>query len=253
MLRSDLLLLGFSAGLAVLGATTQADADEAAAALAEEPASLGDRPVVPKVEPTRRDIPVGGFVNLEWRVMGLAEHVSHGPAFAAGVTLLNGMLRFGIGALGRPGPLNPATFNAKLPAGSSYKGKTELSLKSDGAMVGGHLGLSFRLPLAEQLAIQLPLTVGYGGFGFYLHGEDRETPDGRRVSEWEDELFDGKDSFLGVVVDGGLRVGYQPEETPWLRPYAGVGLTIVPGFETTVRDNYWGVSGVLGIELGYGI
>jgi hypothetical protein len=200
-----------------------------------------------------RDVPVGGFVDIEWRVMGLAEHASHGPAFAAGVTFLNGILRLGIGGLGRPGPINPATFDVALPEGTTYKGKRELSLKSDGAMVGGHVGLSFRMPFAEELAIMLPVTIGYGGFGFYLHGDDRDTPDGRRVSEWEDELFEGKDSFLGVVVDTGLRFGYQPADTPWFRPYVGAQFTIVPGFETMVRDDYWGFSGVLGIELGHGI
>ncbi|MBL8741976.1 MAG: hypothetical protein JNK04_12805 [Myxococcales bacterium] len=141
----------------------------------------------------------------------------------------------------------------KIPAGKTYRGKDSLELKSDGAMAGLHLGLSLPLPFFEPLSIQLPLTVGYGGFGFYLFGDDRRTPDGRRVSAWENELFGGKDSFLGVVVDTGLRLGYQPPETPWLRPYAGLSFTIVPGYETFVRDDYFGFGGVLGIELGSGI
>lgn len=200
-----------------------------------------------------RDAPVGGFVDLEWRAMGLAEHFSHGPAFAAGLTLLGGRIRLGVGGMSRPGPLNPATFDVTLPEGKTYRGKRTLDLKSDGAMAGVHVGFSFRMPFLEALAIQVPITVGYGGFGFYLHGDDRDTPDGRRVSAWENELFEGKDSFLGVVVDTGLRVGWQLPGAPWLRPYAGLSFTIVPGFETVVRDGYLGLGGVLGVEIGYGI
>ncbi len=52
--------------------------------------------------------------------------------------------------------------------------------------------------------------VGYGGFGFYLHGDDRKTPDGRRVSEWEDELLDGRDADANnLVLDVGMRVAYR--------------------------------------------
>lgn len=206
-----------------------------------------------EVSPETDDVPVGGFVALEWRVLGLAEHLAHGPAFAAGLTFLDGWLRLGVGGMARPGPINPATFDATLPGGVTYKGKREVQLKSDGAMAGVHLGVSIPMPFLEGLAIQVPLTLGYGGFGFYLHGDDRETPDGRRVSAWENELFDGKDSFLGLVIDTGLRVGYQPSDVPWLRPYAGLSFTVVPGYETFVRDDYLGVGGVVGVELGHGL
>jgi hypothetical protein len=192
------------------------------------------------------------FVDLEWRLMGLAEHVSHGPAFAVGATFFNGMFRLGVGGLGRPGPWNPATFPVALPEGETYRGASTLDLRSDGAMAGLHVGLSYPLPFFD-LALQLPVTVGYGGFGYYLSGEDRETPDGRRVSAWEDELFDDKDSFLGVVVDGGARLRYRPRAFPWLAPYGGVAFTIVPGFDTVVRRDYFGFSGTLGIEVGLGI
>ena len=249
MLRSKCLLAVVLAS-PVLFIPVAASAQTKVPAEAGEQAPKAQAPVVSVVD---EDVPVGGFVDLEWRVLGLAEHVSHGPAFAAGVTFLNGLLRLGIGALGRPGPINPATFDVSVPDGKTYKGKRDLELKSDGAMVGVHVGLSLPLPFYEPLSIQVPLTVGYGGFGFYLHGEDRETPDGRRVSEWENELFDGKDSFLGVVIDTGLRLGYQPESVPWLRPYAGVSFTVVPTYETFVRNDYLGLGGVVGLEIGHGI
>jgi len=202
-----------------------------------------------QAEPSRK---VGMFVDVEWRLMGLADHVSHGPAFAVGATFFDGFLRVGIGGLSRPGPFNPATFDVTIPNGGTYKGKSVVSLRSDGAMAGVHLGISQRLPL-EGLALQVPVTIGYGGFGYYLSGEDRDTPDGRRVSEWEDELFGDRDSFLGVVIDAALRVRYQPKSLPWLAPYAGAAFTIVPGFETIVSSSYLGVSGIVGVEMGLGI
>ncbi|WP_437809780.1 hypothetical protein [Sorangium sp. So ce1078] len=259
--RTRLVALASSSCLVLLLAVAQANAQALdARSRAIEPAEAGaegaprpraeDAGSAPRPAPY---VPVGGFVDLEWRVMGLGGHVSHGPAFAAGVTFANGLLRLGLGGLGRPGPMNPATFDVTLPEGKTYKGQRTLELKSDGSMLGVHVGLSFRLPFAEALAVQIPMTVGYGGFGFYLHGSDRETPDGRRVSAWEDELFAGKDAAMGMVIDGGLRLGYQPDEAPWIRPYVGASFTALPGFETVVRDDYLGFSGVLGVELGHGI
>jgi hypothetical protein len=195
---------------------------------------------------------VGMFIDLEWRVMGVGAHVSHGSAFAAGASFFDGALRLGVGGLSRPGPFNSKTFDVTIPEGRTYKGKTVLSLRNDGGMAGLHVGLSVDAPL-DGFAVDLPLTVGYGGFGYYLSGLDRETPDGRRVSEWEDELFDGKDSHLGIVVDAGLRIRYCMKSLPWVAPYAGAAYTLVPGFRTIVRDDYAGFSGVLGVEVGLGI
>ena len=198
-------------------------------------------------------VPIGGFVALEWRAFALAGHLSHGPAFAAGVSLWNGTLRLGVGGLSRPGPWNPASFDVELPDGQSYRGQRTLSLRSDGAMAGVHAALAFELPGVPWLALTLPVTVGYGGFGFYLQGADRKTPDGRRVSEWEDQLFDGRDSHLGIVIDAGVRVNWVMAETRWLRPYLGIYYTTVPGFSTVVRNDYSGLSVALGVELGHGL
>jgi hypothetical protein len=206
-----------------------------------------------RAEEPKAPVTVGGFVDLEWRALGLAQHVSHGPAFAAGVTLWRGKLRVGIGGLSRPGPWNPATFDVTLANGATYRGQRTVSLRSDGAMAGPQIALAFPVPRVPWLAVTLPFTVGYGGFGFYLHGRDRDTPDGRKVSEWEDELFDGRDSHLGVVIDGGVRLNVVLPTERWVRPYLGVYYTTVPGFGTVVRDSYAGFSGALGLELGYGL
>lgn len=195
---------------------------------------------------------VSMFIDLEWRVYGIAQHVSHGPAFAAGVSLLRDHLRIGFGGLARPGPFNPATFEVELEEGTQYRGQSTVSLRNDGMMGGVHLSYSTPLPFLRSFALQVPLTLGYGGFGYYLTGDDRDTPDGRRVSEWEDELFDNKDAYIGFVLDAALRLRYQPRALPRLMPYAGVGFTVVPGFETVVRDDYFGFSGLLGVEVGLG-
>ncbi len=214
--------------------------------------SLGAPTLASADEPTER-VPVGGFVDLEWRLMGLGGHVSHGPAFAAGVSLFDGVLRIGLGGLGRPGPWNEATFDVTLDDGVTYRGQSTLSLRSDGSMLGLHVAVSFEVPHVPWLALTVPLTVGYGGFGFYLHGDDRETPDGRLVSAWENELFDGRDSHIGLVIDTGLRLGLVLPRARFVRPYVGVAYTVVPGFDTIVRSNYRGASGVLGVEIGYGL
>jgi hypothetical protein len=200
-----------------------------------------------------RSVPIGAFLDLEWRAMRLASHTSHGGSFAAGVSLWDGALRLGIAGLNRPGPWNPATFDVTVPNGQSYRGKRALALRSDGGMAGAHVALAFEVPRVPWLAVSVPFTLGYGGFGFYLHGDDRETPDGRRVSVWEDELFGGRDSFLGWVLDGGVRFHAVLEEAPLLRPYVAAYYTTMPGFEALVRDDYSGFSCALGVELGHGL
>lgn len=188
------------------------------------------------------------FVGLDWRVMGLADHLSHGPGFQVGALLFD-HLKVGIAGFARPGPINPAEFDVQLNNGQSYRGKTTLNMRSDGSVVGITLAPRFRMPGAAWLDVELPLLVGYGAFGFYLQGNDRDTPDGRRVSEWEDELLKGADSAAGLAVDAGLRLSVQTAQR-WLRPYVGVHHTWLVGYDATLRDNYNGFSGVAGIEVG---
>ena len=197
--------------------------------------------------PTR----VGAFLDLEWRAMGLAEHLSHGPAFAAGVSLLSDHLRIGLSGFGRPGPWNPHSFDVTLPEGQAYKGQERLSLRSDGGGIGLHLATFWRLG-QSPLALSVFANALYGGFGFYLQGEDRQTPDGRRVSDWENELFGGKDSSIGLMLEGGVRLHWLVEGAAWLRPYVALLYSAVPGFDTVVRDSYAGVSAALGVEFHYG-
>lgn len=202
----------------------------------------------PQASSVARAPRAAAYVSLEWRAFRLADHLSHGPAFSLGVSLLRDHLRVGLMGFGRPGPWNPAEFAVKLPDGVDYKGKTELSLRSDGAMMGAHVTGLIDLPKVP-VVLELPLQVGYGGFGFYLHGEDRITPDGDRVSVWEDRLFQDTDSFLGVIVETGVRAALDTGDRAG-RPYVGLNYTLVPGYTSVGSDSYSGFSASLGVELG---
>lgn len=191
----------------------------------------------------------GGFVGLEWRMLGIGGHLSHGPGFQAGAIFFD-HLAVGLAGFWRPGTINPRTFDFELPDGQTYRGQSQLKLRSDGSVIGVLIA-PFHDFRRVPLSVELPVLVGYGGFGFYLHGDDRKVPDDRRVSEWENDLLGDKDSDpVNLVVDVGLRLALTPRKTKHLRPYFGVHYTWVTGFDTTIASRYDGVSGVVGIKFG---
>jgi hypothetical protein len=202
------------------------------------------RPV--ETKPDQKD-PVGLFVALEWRAQGLASHLSHGPAFAAGVSLLNRHLKIGFFASTRPGPLNGETFPTRPANGQTYKGKSTIPLRSDGAMVGLVIAPSF--DVTEHINLELPIGLGQSAYGFYLTGDDRKTPDGKRVSEWEKKLFDGRDAAPAFGIEGGLKVGVRIPGARWLKPYVAGRYTLNLGYDAYVTNNYNGPSGAFGIEI----
>ncbi|MEM1414521.1 MAG: hypothetical protein AAGH15_06460 [Myxococcota bacterium] len=222
----------------------------AAAQDVPEGAAHGDSsPDGAATEETAPSRAVAPFVGLEWRLLGLGDHVSHGPGFQLGI-IIKEHLKLGIAGFGRPGPMNRRTFRVDLPEGETYRGQTSLDLRSDGAVVGLLVAPRMRLPgRASRVTVELPLLVGFGAFGFYLTDDDRRTPDGRRVSEWENELLDERDASGGIALEGGLRVAIDLHED-WLRLTAGVHYTTVVGYDAFVRDDYSGFSGSLGIEVG---
>jgi hypothetical protein len=158
--------------------------------------------------------------------------------------LLHDRLRVGLAGTSRPGPINPATFPLDLD--TPYKGQDTLQLRSDGGTTG--LLIEAGLPLAQaKLRVSAPLMLGYGGYGFYLVGEDRETPDGRKPSAWEDELLAGADSAFGIVLDGGLQVAFGADRL--VRPTVAARYHAVLGYEATYADRYAGPSVEVGIEI----
>ena len=187
------------------------------------------------------------FLSLGWRGLALADHLSHGPEFQVGVRLFDGYLKLGIAGFNRPGPLNPKRFKVESATGQAYKGSSTLDLKSDGGVVGILIGTT--IPVLDWLALDIPVTVGQAGFGFYLAGEDRETPDGRRVSDWENELQDGRDSGFAIAFDLGMRAMFSSESMPWLRPYIGAHYTLTPGYDSFATSDFGGFSIASGVEL----
>jgi hypothetical protein len=198
--------------------------------------------------PARRD-GVGAFVQTEWRVFGFADHLGHGPGVSAGVSLLRDHLKVGLLGYARPGPINPRTFAVRPVNGLSYKGQSTVALRSDGGFVGLLVAPSFDVPGARLINIELPVAVGQAAYGFYLHGDDRQTPDGRRVREWENELFDGRDSSVTLGLEAGVELGVRIPGAEWLKPFAAFHYAWALGFDTLVRDSYDGPSGALGLEV----
>lgn len=195
-----------------------------------------------------RAVQVGAFVGLEWRAMALAGHASHGPGVSAGITLLDGLIRIGIMGFTRPGPLNPATFDITPANGLSYRGQNTVTPRSDGGFFGLLLESEFGTPGLAELRLIPSVALGNAIFGFYLTGEDRNTPDGRRVSAWEDDLQDGRDAGAGFGVEPGLRIAWQPRGLP-IRPYIAARYLIVVGYDAYATDNYDGFSAALGAEF----
>lgn len=193
---------------------------------------------------------VGGYVGVDWRVFGLAGHVSHGPGVQAGLLLANGHLKVGLVAFGRPGPMNPATFELALPDGQTYRGASTLSLRSDGAFVGLGVAPVIYLGAFAPLSIEIPIAVGQSAFGFYLVDDDRETPDGRRPSAWEDELQDGRDSSFALGLDVGVDVAFHLRRASWVQPYVGVRRHQVFGYDAFLESDYSGFAGVAGVQFG---
>ncbi|MEO0604875.1 MAG: hypothetical protein AAF211_25815 [Myxococcota bacterium] len=183
-------------------------------------------------------------VDVEWRALYLAGHLSHGPSVGAGVGILDDHLRLGVSGYARPGPINPVTF--ELPVDEPYRGEDVLNLRSDGAVFGVYLAPGF--DLSERVRIDLPAMVGFGGFGFYLVGDDRETPDGDLPSVWEDRLMDGRDSSLGLGADVGLRFTFAASEHA--RPYVAVRYSTIFGYDAFLQPDYGGVSLGAGLSVG---
>ncbi|MEM9192688.1 MAG: hypothetical protein AAGF12_26175 [Myxococcota bacterium] len=191
---------------------------------------------------------VGGYVSMEWRALGVAGHFSHGPGASAGIRLFDGVFRVGIAGWARPGPINPETFEVVPSGGGTYKGQSTLELRSDGGVIGLELALDLAVPGVPWLHLLPSFTVSNAAFGFYLTGDDRDTPDGRRVSEWENELQDGRDASPGVGLDVGLRVAFDIPGSP-VRPVIGGGYFLIVGYDAYAEDNYSGPWATAGVEV----
>ncbi len=141
--------------------------------------------------------------------MFLDDHIGNAVGVNFGITTISGKLDIGIRYYGRSGPINESQeYELVLPEGKTYKGQSTLFLGADHGYIG--LEAAYNLPLKDdRLLIRFPISFGQVGAGFYLKGNDRVTPDGRRVSEWEDDLQDGTDAGFGLASEVGVHVFYQ--------------------------------------------
>jgi hypothetical protein len=124
----------------------------------------------------------GWFFTPEYSLMFLEGHTSNAVGVSLGASLFKRHLKVGLMAYGASGPINPTTFTIRPSGDQLYKGQSELDLRADHGAFGIMVAPSFRI---KGFEIDLPIMAGMLGAGFYLLGDDRITPDGRRVSEWK--------------------------------------------------------------------
>ena len=175
---------------------------------------------------------IGWYITPEYSTMFLKDHVGNAVGFSVGIKLLKDHLKIGYFNYGRSGPINAKTFPTQLPEGKTYKGKSTIDLRADHGAFGLMVAPSFFIP-NTNVEIDVPVYYGMVGAGFYLAGEDRKTPDNRRVSEWENDLFEGEDAAFTSLLEVGVRAFF-PTGLNGLRVGAGLHYTTVQDWTTYV-------------------
>ncbi len=160
------------------------------------------------------------FVVQSARASGLFEHLHASLHSEVGVRIA--WLKIGIAGAFRPAPWTRHRQRYALPIDRTYKGQSSLDLGLQYGWFG--VMVSPIVPLGRQshFSLELPITVGPGFVGTPLLGDDRDTPDGRRVSAWENELLDERDVSVGLVLDVGARARVQLASD--LGVFLGLGL-----------------------------
>lgn len=162
-----------------------------------------------------------------------------------------GRFMVGLSTLYRPASWSSHRFEHQLDSGMTYKGQSSVELGSQYGFVGLFVAPTLPVPGTDRMALDLPATVGMGFLGTPLMGDDRTTPDGRRVSDWENELTNGGDITFGLAVDVGVRLRVRPLDIPWFHVAAGMHYTVFPGYESNVVDKaIRGASGSFSVVLG---
>jgi hypothetical protein len=173
---------------------------------------------------------IGWFITPEVGTMFLKNHVGKSVGFAFGFKLWKERLKVGFISYGRSGPINRATFNTKFYNNQTYRGKSTTDVRADWGTFGLLLAPTFKI---KKISIDVPIMLGGGAGGFYLFGDDRITPDGDRVSVWENKLFNGEDAGFGGLAEIGARV-FLPTKIKGITYCAGLHYTITSGWKTNV-------------------
>lgn len=178
---------------------------------------------------------IGWYITPEYSTLFLNDHVGSAVGFSAGIKLLRDHLKIGYFNYGRSGPINAHTYATPLPEGITYKGQRTVNLRADHGAFGLMVAPSFYIP-RTNIVVDIPIYYGSIGAGFYLAGDDRKTPDNRRVSEWENELFDGQDAAFAPLLEIGIR-SFFPTGVNGLRWGVGLHYTTVQDWTTYVDSS----------------
>jgi hypothetical protein len=170
------------------------------------------------------------FITPEVSTMFLKDHVGKAVGFSFGYKVWKERLKIGFISYGRSGPINSATFSTKFYNNQTYKGKTTTNVRADWGTFGLLLAPTFKL---KNLTLDVPVMLGGGAGGFYLNGDDRKTPDGDRVSVWENKLFNGEDAGFGALAEIGTRI-FIPSKVKGISFGGGLHYTMVSGWKTMV-------------------
>lgn len=246
---SIILLLGALAlGLAAASPAAAATSSPMPSPEPETPKTMVEAAPAPAVAAPR----VGWFLGQSTRILGNLGHVHVGMGTEFGVRWRN--LAIGASVVYRPASWSRHRQALPLPDGQTYRGQSTVQL-GEQLMFGGLLiAPSVPLPRTPWLTLDVPVMIGVAFLGTPLMGADRHTPDGRRVSEWENELMNGRDTGLGFATDVGLRARLRPTRAEWFHVVLGVHYLFVTGYDNPIGPDpsaLGGVSGSLSIVLGH--
>ncbi|MCI4667757.1 MAG: hypothetical protein MRZ79_06315 [Bacteroidia bacterium] len=174
---------------------------------------------------------VGWFFTPEFSLMAMDQHLGRAVGFQGGVSLAQRRLNVGIFYYGRSGPINPHEVSFTLPGNQTYKGKGTIDFRADHGAFGVMISPQVEL---GNVKLDVPLLFGQFGAGFYLTGDDRITPDGRRVSDWEDDLLGNADAGFGFILEGGIRARTAINKNKGIEAGIGVHYTHTIGYESTL-------------------
>ena len=176
------------------------------------------------------------FFSPEFSTMVHSSHLGKTMGLQLGATFFKDHLQIGFFFYGRSGPINGHTERLDLPQGTTYLGQSSLDLRADHGAFGLVVAPQFKLGQG-RLTLDVPLMFGQMGAGFFLTGDNRNTPDGRRVSEWENELMGGADAGFGFVLDGGVRIRTRLSKQDRIEGGLGLHYAQAIGWEAFLVDN----------------
>ena len=193
---------------------------------------------------------ISWFFTPEVSLMLHGDHAGNAVGFQTGISILKSHLQVGFFYYGRSGPINGQTYPVVLPSGQTYLGQEVVSVRADHGAFG--LTVAPQISLMNGWALDFPMNIGQMGAGFYLFGEDRLTPDGRRVSTWENELMDGRDAGFSLLLEGGARLKAPLGKDTGIKAIAGIHYAYAPNWDTFVGgSDFYNLPRIsLGIQFG---